>query len=140
MLFPDRVNVPVAPVAARDSPVIAFVLEIFPLIARVPPAVWVKVALVAAAPPRMIGAEMVFVPLVFEETIAEPFPAVAFVPVLVSVRAEVPFNVHPPVDVVKRICWLVMFALRIGWLVTALLKTAASEAVGSPPVQLAPVL
>jgi hypothetical protein len=63
-----------------------------------------NVAVVAAAPPRMIAALMVFVPLVLVPTMAEPVPAVVPVPVLVSVRAEVPFNVHPPVDVVKRIC------------------------------------
>jgi hypothetical protein len=52
----------------------------------------------------MIAALMVFVPLVLVPTMAEPVPAVVPVPVLVSERAEVPFNVHPPVDVVKRIC------------------------------------
>lgn len=61
-----------------------------------------------------MSALMVFVPLVFEETIAAPVPAPVFVPVLVNVRSEAPDSVQPPVTVVKRICWLVTSAVKPG--------------------------
>ena len=52
-------------------PVMAFALEILPDKTSAPPAVWEIVAVLAAALPRTIGAEMVFVPLVFSEMMAE---------------------------------------------------------------------
>lgn len=54
-----------------DRPVMAFALEILPDKTSVPPAVWEIVVVLAVALPRMIGAEMVFVPLVFSEEMAE---------------------------------------------------------------------
>ena len=76
--------VPVATVP-KDKPVMALVLEIGPVTAKVPPSVCEKLAVVAAAPPRMIGALTVLV-LVLELIIAPDKP----VPVLVRVRENGP--------------------------------------------------
>lgn len=72
---------PLLPPEPEQLPATIFVLEISPKMFNVPPAAWVKVAVVAAAPPRMIGALMAFVPLVLAALIALD----AAVPVFVNV-------------------------------------------------------
>ena len=67
------------PVPLRLSAIV-LVLETTPLTIRVPPLAWLKTCAPEAAHSTM-GAEIVLVPLVISELIAEPAP----VPVLVSV-------------------------------------------------------
>lgn len=99
---------------ASVSPVIVFVLEIFPEMFNVPPAACVNVDVVAFAPPRMIGALMAFMPLVLVALIE----LVAAVPTARSLRvSEVVLEeiVQPPVAVVKLIPPVVTLPLRFGW-------------------------
>ena len=81
VLFPDNVTIAFAGFASV-RPAIAFVLEMLPEMFSVPTAAWVNVALLAAAPPRIIGALIVFVLLVFVALMALDAP----VPTFVSVR------------------------------------------------------
>ena len=94
-----------------------------------------------AAAPRIIGASIVLVPLVFAALIA----LVAPVPVLVSVSLMlvlVLVRSYPDDDVAEKFnSWIVRDALKFGCVIFAELKTATSELPGAvPPDQLAPAL
>ena len=63
MLLPDNFTTPPPPFATDgiEKATALLVLVILPEIFRVPPTAWAKVEVELAAPPRMIGALMVFV-------------------------------------------------------------------------------
>ena len=93
--------------------------------------VWVE----PAAAPRIRGASMVLVPLVFEAVIAVPV-SVSLMLVLVLVRS------YPDDVVAEKFNPLIeRDALKLGWVIAAELKKAVSLLPGAlPPDQLAPAL
>src|SRR4051812_40016465 len=116
----------------------AFVLLMFPEMTSAPPAAWVKVAVVPALPPRMIGALIVSVPLALSTLIALVVP----VPMLVSVSAgPLLERMYPGEEMANVKPWIVSATVRFGLITLAPENVALSLTPGTmPPIQLGPAL
>jgi hypothetical protein len=107
------------------------VLEITPFTISVPPLAWVNVCVEAAAAPRINGASIVLVPVVFAALIAPAAP----VPILVNVSLmpvfELVISYPDDVAVEKFKIEIVSDALRFGLVPLTVPKVAVSPAPGT---------